>query len=256
MTGTSDPTECGKNGNTCNVCTGLTTGTACVLGACGCAIAATDCPCTSGVDEKCTCTGSNVCVDTTIVSFTASVTGGNASTSTLSWSTTGATTCSIFDGTTTTTLASCNGGPQSFVPVGTTTYTLTATGPGGSATAQVTISCNAISNPSQAGNTCPSGATQFCETSAITSTSSGQAADACNVCNSPLGACTLDSGDSQLGNANAWVPPNPDAGVAQVFYVFSAASADSSLCSNTYEPAAGDIITLSSNTCPEGHWAP
>jgi hypothetical protein len=133
--------------------------------------------------------------------------------------------------------------------VGTTTYTLTATGPGGTATATATITCHAVSNPSQTSSVCPTAATQFCEVVAITATSSSQAEDACNVCNGP-GVCTLDSGDAQIGNANAWIPPSATDGI--VYYVFSNASAASPLCTPTYDPAAGDIITA--GACPEGFW--
>jgi hypothetical protein len=83
----------------------------------------------------------------------------------------------------------------------------------------------------------------------ISATTSSQAQDACNVCNG-AGLCTLDSGDTALGNANAWIPPVLTGGV--VYYVFSNGSTASSLCTNSYEPAAGDIV--SGGTCPEGHW--
>src|ERR1022692_3193642 len=80
-----------------------------------------------------------------ISSFTANPTSINSgSSSTLSWTATGATTIAITPGTITSTSAS---GSTTMSPTATTTYTLTATNASGSSTSSLTLTVNAPGKP-------------------------------------------------------------------------------------------------------------
>jgi hypothetical protein len=145
---------------------------------------------------------------------------------------------------------SCNG-TKGVIPTAATTYTLTATGPGGTTSQMVTIDCHAVANPApDAGAACPTGATLFCESVPIVATDSTQAQDACNVCNGPA-SCTLDAADVvSLGGASAWVPPAAD---RPAYYVFLSAAVPACTNPTPTAPAAGDI---SGSVCPAPRWAP
>ena len=157
---------------------------------------------------------------------------------TLEWTTTNATTCSIDHGVGS---VPCNGNTN-VSPTTTTTYTLSATGPGGGpVTAQTTVTvqyCHAITRN---GGACPTGATQFCESVPIDATSSNHAQDACNTC---FGAGSCVNSVAQFGG-NTWLN-------SATRFFYSNASGPG-VCG--YVPQAGDIAS-DGVYCFISRWAP
>jgi hypothetical protein len=147
--GGSAPDACGPVGGACLDCTasgGNPAGNACLpTRVCGCTMNS-NCSCGSAT---CGCNlATNACETTAITSFTATPSTVDVTTSsTLAWTTTGATSCSIDHGVG---VVSCNGS-KPVTPSSDTTYTLTASGGGGTTTAKASVSltrgagCGALS---------------------------------------------------------------------------------------------------------------
>jgi hypothetical protein len=186
------------------------------------------------------------CPPPQITTFTATPTTidrGASELATLSWSTTTATTCSIDNGVGS---VPCSGSKK-VGPSATTTYTLTASGPGGGpVTAQVTVSvqyCHAVTT---AGNfACPN-ASVYCLSVPIVATSSAHAQAACEAC---FGAGNCHNSTSAEG-APVWYAI--DSPVVS-FYAYGFATTASDFCTYYFQ-RAGDIFDGAG--CEEGRWAP
>lgn len=231
------------NGGCCSAASGGTCVAGTAVSACGASGGAcVDCTAACiGAHETCACT-TQQCANTSITSFTAAPTTINqGASSTLSWATSGATTCSIDQGIGT---VSCTG-THSVSPTATTTYTLTATGSGGTttATAMVTVQyCHGIVDLDAGASTpCPSGATQFCESVPLVGTSSSQAHDACDAC--------FGAGQCSAQSTQGWRSPNR---TTDFMYTSGSNGSLPGCASSTWSP--GDI--LDGVACPLSRWAP
>jgi hypothetical protein len=146
------------------------------------------------------------CSPASIASFTATpdtIDLNTSETSTLAWSTTDATNCSIDNGVGS---VPCNGSTV-VNPATITVYTLTAMGyVGGQDTAEATVNvqyCADISAARPAGPLpCPSGATKYCQAVQIDSRNRTHAENACNTCNGA--PCT----DTDFLGGKAWLSLN------------------------------------------------
>jgi hypothetical protein len=183
-----------------------------------------------------------------INSFTASpITVNAGDPSTLGWTTTNATSCSIDSGIGT---VNCNGS-STVSPTSTTTYTLTATAAGGesvTATATVAVTyCHAIIAVKGGGVdtpgvlvACPTGMTQFCEPVPLNPTDNSQAGDACTACFGPS-RCTNEFGLFWFGTSSS------DPSVNTSFFNQTAGNGH---CAGR----PGDITN--GWDCPQSRWAP
>ena len=126
-----------------------------------------------------------------------------AETATLSWTTSNATTCSINNGVGS---VPCNGN-FSVGPSATTTYTLSATGPGGGpVTAQTTVMVQYCHGIASTGHTCLTGNTEFCRSQPISATSSDDAKAACEACYGE-NSCLNDLGCGRF-DPTSWTGPD------------------------------------------------
>ncbi len=176
----------------------------------------------------------------TINSFTASPTGINSgSSSTLNWSTSGATTISITPGTFTSSSAT---GSTSVSPTSTTTYTLTATNSSGSNTSTVTVTVNvSASKP-----------TINSFTASPTSINSGSSSTL-NWSTSGATTISITPGTFTSGSATGSTSVSPTATTTYTLTATNASGSSSSTAKVTVSSGSSSgPLSIITTTCPAG----
>lgn len=172
-----------------------------------------------------------------ISSFTASPTGINSgATSTLSWTTSGATTIAITPGAFTSSSAS---GTTSVSPTSTTTYTLTATNTAGSTTSTLTVTVTSASKPSISSFTA--------SPSSITSGSSSTL----NWATSGATTIAITPGTFTSSSASGSTSVSPTSTTTYTLTATNSAGSTTATAKVTVTSSGGPL-TITTTTCPSG----